>query len=329
MKEKRVPMSKWLAILILGAIFAVFSACSSGNDKQQKAAPDAEQNAAANVSAFTGEVKQKEGPVLAAPESKPVFLWDFSGDTVYPYDFEQTVLSANDMGGMLKKESDKPSGKIDQKIHGQGQILIKSKGNGTADFVLKDLTISMTMDAGSKEGPTTMEQNMPPVVMQGMKEDGFGSYCNNSQDMLFKMLFPLPTQPLQVGESVDVPAQMPFNAMGSTLTVTGRSRITLTRYLEIDQRTCAELSVNIDISDIDVPAEMPGEYMCSVNGDGFFYFDINKRCFVAGTLALLMKIGVNVPAPQVPIDSKVAPDMPERIKMTMRSDNLMTVTLRK
>ena len=63
----------------------------------------------------------------------------------------------------------------------------------------------------------------------------------NSQEMLLKMLFPIPSSPLRVGESVSSPRAVPFNAMGSLLEVTGSSVTTLTGYVGLDGKTCARL----------------------------------------------------------------------------------------
>jgi len=169
------------------------------------------------LSILNKENFKKADPPSAAPE----FRWDFSTtDVVHTYSYEQEVRSKTDMG--------RSSGGMGQEMSAKGSLLIKSQGDRTAEFVLKDMKMSMKMDMGEDE-PKTMEQQMPPFVVQGMKEDGSGSFGNTSQDMLLKMLFPLPPKSLKVGESVDVPAQMPFNAMGSVLNVTGQSRITLTQ----------------------------------------------------------------------------------------------------
>ena len=170
---------------------------------------------------------------------------------------------------------------------------------------------------------------MPPFVVQGMKEDGSGSFGNSSQDMLLKMLFPLPPKSINVGESVDVPAQMPFNAMGSVLNVTGRSRITLTQYVTIDGRTCAQLDVDTDISKLKVPSELKGEYKCSTKGTSVFYYDVADRSFVSGTIALIMQFSIDAPMPQMNIPGEDTSDMPKRSKMSMVSDNLIKVKLKK
>ena len=146
--------------------------------------------------------------------------------------------------------------------------------------------------------------------------------------MLLKMLFPLPSKPIKIGESVDVPAQIPFNAMGSLLQVTGHSRITLTQFVKIGGRTCAQLDVDIDISQIEVPTELKGEYKCSSRGASIFFFDIDSRSFVSGTIALIMQFSINTEMPQVKISGDNVPDMPRRSKMSMMSDNLIRVKLK-
>ncbi|GAG75554.1 unnamed protein product, partial [marine sediment metagenome] len=123
---------------------------------------------------------------------------------------------------------------------------------------------------------------------------------------------PLPSKTLNVGEAVDVPTQMPFNAMGSRLYVKGRLRITLRRYVKIADRTCAQFDVDIDISDLKVPPELEGEYRCSTKGASVFYFDVSKRRFVSGTTAVQAGLSIDAPAPKIKIPGVEVPDMPER-----------------
>ncbi|NTW59689.1 MAG: hypothetical protein HGA43_11040 [Nitrospirae bacterium] len=196
----------------------------------------------APASKFAKEVTKETYKQVNPPAAVPVFRWDFSkAQVVHTYAYEQEVRSKTNMGSLGDK-----SGDMGQEMSAKGALLIKSQGDKTAELVLKDVKMSMKMDMGDKE-PKTMEQQMPSFVVQGMKEDGSGSFGNSSQDMLLKMLFPLPPQSLKVGESVNMPAQMPFNAMGSVLEVKGRSRITLSRYVKIGSRTCAQFDVDTDI----------------------------------------------------------------------------------
>ena len=284
----------------------------------------AETDTSVPASQFEKEVRIEKYKKVAAPSTHPVFRWDFSkAKVVHTYAYEQEVRSKTNMGTSFGGKS----GGTGQEMSAKGMLLIKSQGDSTAELVLKDMKMSMKMDMG-KDEPKTMEQQMPPFVMQGMKENGSGSFGNSSQDMLLKMLFPLPSKPIKVGESVDVPAQMPFNVMGSMLQVTGRSRITLTQYVKIGGRTCAQLDVDTDISKLKVPTELKGEYNCSTKGISVFYFDVSSRSFVFGTIALLMQFSIDAPMPQMKISGEDAPDMPKRSKMSMSSDNLITVKLK-
>ena len=214
-----------------------------------------------------------------------------------------------------------------QELSANGLLLVKSKGDSTAELVLKDVKVRMKL-AMDEDDPKTMQQQLPPVVVQGMKEDGSGPFGNSSQDMLLKMLFPLPSRPIKVGESVDVPAQMPFNVMASSLQVTGRSRITLTQYVKLGDRTCAQLDVDTIISELDVPTELEGEHECSAKGTSVFYFDVASRSFVSGTIAFIMQFSVDAPMPQMHMPGEDAPDIPKRMKISTVGDNLIKVKLK-
>jgi hypothetical protein len=275
------------------------------------------------ASKFAKEVTKETYKQTNPPSASPVFRWDFSRAQVeHTYAYEQEVRSKTDMRSLSDK-----SGDMGQEMSAKGILLIKSQGDKTAEFVLKDVKMSMKMDMGDKE-PKTMEQQMPPFVVQGMKEDGSGSFGNNSQDRLLKMLFPLPPHSLHVGESVNIPAQMPFNAMGSVLEVKGRSRITLSRYVKIGSRTCAQFDVDTDISELKIPSELKGDYKCSTKGTSVFYFDVASRSFVSGTIALIMQFSIDAPMPEMKMSGENSLNMPKTAKMSMVSDNLIRVKLK-
>lgn len=282
-------------------------------------APNAPTVTASN---FAKEVSKETYKQTNPPSKTPVFRWDFSKAQVeYNYIYEQQVQGKASMESL--------GGKPDtgQEMSAKGTLLIKSQGDKTADFVLKDVLMTMKMYVGEKK-PETMEQHLPPLVMQGIKEDGSGSFGDSSQDMLLKMLFPLPPQSLKVGESVNIPAQMPFNAMGSVLHVKGRSRITLSRYVKIGNRTCAQFDVDTDISDLRIPPELKGDYKCFAKGTSVFYFDIANRAFVSGVVALIMQFSIDAPMPEMKITGENSVALPKTAKMSMTSDNLIKVRLK-
>jgi len=309
-------------IVLMLAVATLCVSCSREQADVDKAYRNAENNLK-GISRFLKEVEQDKHEETEPPTAVPVFKWDFANKDVHSYTYEQEVRNKTNMGFSM----DGRSNDMGQEISGKGVLLVKSQGDGTAELVLKDMTMSMKMDMG-KDAPKTMEQKVPAIVVQGMKEDGSGSFGDSSQDMFLKMLFPLPTKPLKVGDSVDVPAQMPFNAMGSVLKVTGRSRITLTRYVKIGKRTCAQLDVDTDISELKVPSELKGEYKCSAKGTSVFYFDVANRSFASGTIAFIMQFSIDAPTPQMKISGEDTPDMPKRWKTSMTSDNLIRVKLK-
>jgi len=273
------------------------------------------------ASRFLEQLPKMEYPEARPPDAPPILRWDFSGKQLHQYAFEQRVKAQTRAALALKDASD-----IEQSISAKGKLLVKSQGNRKADLVLQDVTAHMTMSTDALDKPKTTTQTLRPIVVQGMQEDGSSKVGDSSQETLLKLLFPLPSKPLKVGESVDVPAQMPFNAMGSLLHVEGRSRITLTRYVRIGRRTCARLDTDIDISKVDVPSELKGDYACSAKGASVFYFDLEGRCFISGTVAVLMRVEFDAPIPQVKGPAKAMPKMPKRMQMSMVSDNLIRIT---
>lgn len=282
-----------------------------------------EQNTSKVESRYLNELNTNDYREVKLPKTVPIFRWDFSKKNVQTYSYEQEVDNATEMGANIGDGLSDP----EQRMSAKGSLLIKSQADGTAELVLKDLKMIMQVSVSKQDDPKVIEQEMPPFAVQGMKEDGTGPFGDSSQDMLLRLIFPLPTKALKVGEYVDVPAQMPFNAMGSQLQAKGRSRITLTKYVLIGNHTCAQFNVDIDISDLKVPSELEGKYLCTTKGSAVFFFDINSRSFVSGSTALLTQFSIDAPMPRMNIQGEATPDMPARMKMSMKSDNLIRVTL--
>jgi len=119
---------------------------------------------------------------------------------------------------------------------------------------------------------------------------------------------------------------MLFNAMGSVLDVTGACTFTHAGYVTIDGRTCARLRTDIDVSEIDVPEELEGEYECIAKGKGVSYFDMEGRCLHSVELALVIAFRIETPVPDVEFDGERPTDMPLRVQMGMRGDVFVTLT---
>jgi hypothetical protein len=161
-----------------------------------------------------------------------------------------------------------------------------------------------------------MRQKMPTMVLQGMTEDSRIPGAAASQNEFIKLLFPLPQEDLAIGESSKVPGKMPFNAYGSLLWVEGNTTLTLQDYVMIDNHVCAKFDMMIDISKLDVPEELKGEYRCSTKGVGVLYFNTEDRCFQSGEMALIMsaRTDAEVPSPF------------GKMRMSMDSDNFLQFT---
>ena len=282
-----------------------------------------EQNDHEIKSRYLNEVNKNDYSEIAPPQNAPIFRWDFSKKKVMAYAFNQEVVANT----VMPLDPGDDSGDSEQSMTIRGVLSVKSQGDGTATIVLSDLKTSMRISIDKSDAPKTMEQAGPAVVVPEVKEDGTGSFGDTSQDMMLKLLFSLPTKALKVGESVDVPAQLPFNAMGSQLQAKGRSRITLTRYVLVANHRCAQLDIDIDISDLKVPSELEGHYSCSAKGSAVFFFDINNRCFVSGSTALMMQFSIDAPMPKMNVQDERPQHFPDKMKMSMKSDNLIRVLL--
>lgn len=73
---------------------------------------------------------------------------------------------------------------------------------------------------------------------------------------------------------------------------------------------------------------MEGDYQCSTRGKSVFYFDIERRLFVSGKIAMVMQISANTPMPEMKFKGGHPPDTPKRYNMSMMSDNFIQVKLK-
>lgn len=298
------------------AIAGLCSSCSSEESDDDPAGRGAG-NDPVGTSRFNGEIEKAKAKYqkTAPPTKPPVFAWDFSNKDVHEYAYQQDMR----VKGKINDPRADRLGDMEPRTSFEGPLLIKSQGDGTANVVLKDLQLTVTANIPGKT-VEPMTHTVPPIVIKGMKEDGSGPFGDINVTMSLPMLFPLPTRPIKVGETVDVPAKMPFAFMGHLTQVKGRYRITLGRYVKIGKRLCAEFDVDTDISEIDAPAELEGEYKCVVKGTSVFYYDVANRSVVSGTLAILTQTGVDAPMGRMKIAEK---DVPDRLKMFSVTDGLL------
>ncbi len=241
-------------------------------------------------------------------KQKTTFTWDFDTPKNYVYTFRQEIISKSNMMGMDMKEH----------VIADGNLLIKAKSNKMADLVIKDLT--MKMPADSLNSMPGLPTNTPPqtMVIQDMTDSGGFKQAPTDNQILFLTLFPLPDKNLQVGQQDAIPIKVPFNAFGSQLFVTGNGVITFVKTETKNGHNCAVLDDKIDISKIDIPKDLKGNYSCSFIGDGTYYFDMDNHYFISADIKL--KITMNLSG----TDSTVM-GMKMSGGMAMTSDNTYQV----
>jgi len=212
------------------------------------------------------------------------FEWDFSKKQKFIYVFSQTVHGEN------KMDRDRPAEK--SFLTGIGHLNVRVKEDTLADLSLTDIEIKRVNYDLEGSPLDSIDQEVPVTVLQDMKPDG--SYGDTRSDLLFDMLLPLPDRDLKEGESDEIPMQMPFNANGSSLFVKGQNTMTFKGYEEIDGRNCAVLEGVTDISMLDIPEELKGEYKCAVTGTGTYYFDLEQGHYVGADIQISMYIMMDV-----------------------------------
>lgn len=304
------------AIVRAAAALAVTVFCSAS-------APGAEPSTApttkAATSAFISELGKETFETSEPPAVSPVFRWDFSKAASQNYSYSQEVLSVTDFaqarGEELRKSRDA--------LAASGSLTIRTSGDGTGEFLLMNIKSQSKVIINGVQSPP---QEMPPFIVQGVREDGTGNFGGGSQDLMLRLLFPLPNKSLAVGESVELPMQMPFNLGESVLPVTGICRVRLVRYVTIENRTCAELKAEMDVSKMKVPAEIEGTYSASLTGQSVMYFDVSRKIFQSATVAAVMEMNVD----GLPLVNNAFPPNQARqrsTRMTASNDNLIKVRL--
>jgi hypothetical protein len=228
--------------------------------------------------------------LVAAPDTArgpQTFRWDFSTTRTWSYAFTQRLKTRAHGGTNSTHEA-----------QGAGTMEIVSKGNGKANLVLRDLELQVASSVGSK--PATLKS--PVMVLPDVQEDGSatGSGTQGSE-MLLRALFPLPHGALAVGDVEQVPLSFPFNANGSPLTVRGTAKVTFAGFARLSDRTCAVLDVVFDVSQLEVPPELPGSYRASLSGTSELCFDLGEHAVVHETAEFAMSMKVDV-APSAATD---------------------------
>jgi tetratricopeptide (TPR) repeat protein len=246
--------------------------------------------------------KKPEYSKIETPNNPPIFRWDFSKPIEYNYSLEQD-LKCKSESYLIDTQSKAitPLGSVELPYLIKATLVIGGKGNNIADMIWKDVNEKRPLD--SKKPDMLIERQSPFTVKQELNENGtfkpilssssWGSPSFNNYDMatMLKLLFPLPTQDLKVGESIDVPFEMELSNVMERI---GTLKMTLVNYVKIGEHTCAQLAVEMDIYKDRKDGTKAGRIEeISIKTSGVLYFDIKNRCLVSGIISAVMKYRSN------------------------------------
>ncbi|MCP4707520.1 MAG: hypothetical protein GY869_02755, partial [Planctomycetes bacterium] len=90
------------------------------------------------VSQFLAELEKQDYDEVEGPEAPVLFRWDFSGEEVYEYEYNTRgkMRHKAEIGGVIKDEEF--YGQEQEEMMG-GDLVIRSLGDGTAEFVRKNI----------------------------------------------------------------------------------------------------------------------------------------------------------------------------------------------
>lgn len=241
---------------------------------------------------------------------KTNFIWDFNTKRKFIYSYSQTVNGTN------KMDKDRPADKTS--VNGKGYLNIGVKENNLADLSLTDLEIDLIIFNEEGTPRDTMSYKAPATVVQDMKPNG--SFNVPNSNIMFDLLFPLPSKDLKIGESDKISMKIPFNANGSRLFSKGFNVLTFKGYGTIEGIECAVLEGKLNVSKLKVPEELKGEYKSSTTGLGTYYFDLKNHYYVGADIQILM---------EVMMDSETDDENDLGMFMKMTGDNIFKIRLEK
>jgi len=206
------------------------------------------------------------------------FTLDFNQPKTFVYSFSQTSNSETQWG--KKQDFDKT------KIIADGNLNIRIKENNLANVSIADLEASLITYDDKGVEIDTISDTSPVMVIQNMNEKGI--FESDEHNVMFDLMFPLPTKNIELGESDKIPMQIPLNVNGSKLFVKGYNTLQYDSIEVIDGKQCAVLIGEIDISEIEIPEELEFTHSSSTTGKGKYYFNLIDKYFIGSELEIKM-----------------------------------------
>ena len=296
-----VPTKRSSAIILAAAVaFCGTGSTANGSDELR--------------SAHTADVVAANYEQLPPPSEPVQIRWDFSDGSEYSYDLRQTADSVSLFPG---DEPEEP-----KRMIVVGSMEFKAQGDHVAKIVF---TQNETIIEGMPDDENA--KNMfkgRPMVVPGLKEDGTMPSAQNQQSTLFRLLFPLPGEPLEVGQTATIPFQFPVNVFGSPLSADGRAKLTLTGLVYVRGKTCAQVDYVIEVDEVELPEEIKTEFSFAMSGIGRYFFDIEAGRLVESSAAVVTSMEAELPEEYM--SEMAGDDAPVNRTMSMSSDTLIQLT---
>jgi hypothetical protein len=220
--------------------------------------------------------------LVSCSESKNerAIMWKFQNFEKLTYNFTQKT-EISPMGGLF-------SG-FGMTNTATGKLTVTPTSADKADIVLKDLNMGemgglLTQNL-KKEGG-----QLPDMFVRGLKPDGtIEGEISEAMQLFYTGILPIPTEDMQVGESIKIPAQMPMNAFGSQIMIKGYQTLTLKSIKD----NVYKFENDILINEYDIPEDVQQKHQHEIKGKGEYSFDIKKGYFTNAEVELKMKMKIS------------------------------------
>jgi len=200
--------------------------------------------------------------------NKKDFELNFETEKEYVYSMSQTTHILNK--SQEKNDTSKSN------ISGKGKLIIKSKANNLADISFENFTVKIKND-NTKD---TLYKTQENSIIKNFKSDGTFLSENKQYNFGSLKILPLPTKKLSVGESNEIPHSLPLKIDDTIINSIGKLNLLFSGYENLNGIECAILKGEIDISELELPKNINGQYKLSEFGNGKYYFDLKEKCFV-------------------------------------------------
>lgn len=197
-------------------------------------------------------------------------IWDFSIEKNLIYSLTRTTTTE------FNKSKNGPI--LKSIITGKGTINVQAKSNNLGDFSITNYKSNYKWF--KEDG--TLKDSISILIQTETEEDikPNGSFGESENGNLFKLLMPLPSSNMQIGESYKVPMKILFND-DPIIFAEGFNTITFTEVKYIHDRKCAVFNGILDVSNLNISKDLEGDFRIKITGDTKYYFDIAERCYVS------------------------------------------------